>query len=96
MKTNNEIYSLIDEELLKSREKFPTWPDDPLHAVAVLGEEFGELTKSILEFVYEDKSTMSDIREEAIQTAAMAVRFLASLEEYDYSPSTQHSQGNKL
>lgn len=36
-------------ELERATRKFPTWPTDPLHAVVVLGEEFGELTKAVLE-----------------------------------------------
>ena len=40
-------------EIARAVEKFPTWPTDPLHAVAVLGEEFGELTQAVLQCVYE-------------------------------------------
>lgn len=87
--------SLIDvmEEMSRAMDKFPEWPDDPIHAVAVLGEEYGELQKAVLEHTYEPhKSTKEDARKEAVQTAAMALRFLMSLEEYEYKPSTQHSQ----
>lgn len=73
--------------------KFPIWPSDPIHAVAVLGEEFGELQKAVPQCVYEPhKATKGDVRKEAIQTAAMAIRFLQSLDRYDYSPGDQHSQ----
>ena len=34
----------ICAEVDRATEKFPLWPDDPLHALAVLGEEYGELT----------------------------------------------------
>lgn len=81
-------------ELERAKAKFPTWPTDPLHALAVLGEEFGELTKSMLQFTYEPhkKVTRQDIRSEAIQTAAMALRLVESLSLYDYAPSAQHRQ----
>ena len=36
-------------EVNQSMEKYPTWPNDPIHALAVLGEEFGELTKDVLQ-----------------------------------------------
>lgn len=82
-------------EIERAVAKFPTWPTDPLHALAVLGEEFGELTKAVLQSVYEPhKSTPHDVREEAIQTAAMAIRFLVSLGRYDYAPGDQHKQVN--
>lgn len=80
-------------EVTRATDKFPTWPTDPLHALAVLGEEFGELTKDVLQSVYEPhKTTRENVRKEAIQTAAMALRFAASLDLYDYRPGTQHSQ----
>lgn len=84
-------------ELAKAMRKFPTWPSDPLHALAVLGEEFGELTKAVLQSVYEpDKVKPDELRTEARQTAAMALRFLMSLDKpdcYQWQPSAQHKQG---
>jgi NTP pyrophosphatase (non-canonical NTP hydrolase) len=84
---------LIEAELTRAVEKFPDWPTDPLHAVAILGEEFGELTKAVLETTYEPhKSSILDVHKEAIQTAAMALRFVASLNAYVYNRSHWHSQ----
>lgn len=80
-------------EVARATVKFPTWPTDPLHAVAVLGEEYGELNKAVLQAVYEPhKSTPIDVRDEAIQCAAMAVRFLMSLPIYRYEGCDQHFQ----
>lgn len=80
-------------EVVRATGKFPTWPTDPLHALAVLGEEYGELNKAVLQAVYEPhKSTLADVREEAIQCAAMAVRFLMSLPIYRYEECEQHLQ----
>lgn len=87
------ILDAVCKEVEAATEKFPTWPTDPLHAVAVLGEEYGELQKAVLQFVYEpQKSSREHIEEEAIQTAAMAIRFLLSLNEYSYLGSQQHKQ----
>lgn len=86
--------SLACAEVDRATEKFPTWPTDPLHAVAVLGEEFGELTKATLQAVYEPhKSSMADVRAEAIQCAAMALRFIMSLDQYELTQGHQHLQG---
>lgn len=83
----------IMAEVERATVKFPTWPTDPLHAVAVLGEEYGELVKATLQSVYEPhKSSPSDVREEAIQCAAMAIRFCMSLPIYDYAEGGQHRQ----
>lgn len=89
------IQEQVMAELARATAKFPTWPTDPLHALAVLGEEFGELTKAMLQHTYEPHKgvTKQDIREEAIQTAAMALRLAMSLPVYDYRRAPQHSQG---
>lgn len=91
---------MLDEiiyEVRKATEKFPTWPSDPLHAIAVLGEEFGELTKEVVQMTYEPEKTSKEvIKREAIQTAAMALRFVLSLEDYEYEPQKQHKQKSFL
>lgn len=88
------VIDQITAEVRKATLKFPTWPTDPLHALAVLGEEFGELTKAMLQHTYEPHKgvTAEDIREEAIQTAAMALRLAMSLDKYEYRPGHQHEQ----
>lgn len=89
----SDLPALIYAEMARATEKYPTWPTDPLHALAVLGEEFGELTKAVLQHTYEPhKASRDDVRAEAIQVAAMAVRFAASLDQYTYSPGNQHRQ----
>lgn len=90
---HNETARQVLAELERATAKFPTWPTDPLHALAVLGEEFGELTKAMLQHTYEPHKgiTAQDIRAEAIQTA-MALRLAMSLEAYQYKPAPQHSQ----
>lgn len=93
----SKVHELVAAEALAevrhAMQKFPTWPTDPLHALAVLGEEFGELTKGVLQLTYEPhKTDWAQVRREAIQTAAMALRMAASLTAYEYRPSAQHSQ----
>lgn len=89
-----DVEQLVREELERAVAKFPTWPTDPFHALAVLGEEFGELTKAVLQHTYEPHKgvTRHDIATEAIQTAAMALRWAISLQVYEYKRSPQHSQ----
>ena len=82
-------------ELERATKKFPTWPTDPLHALAVLGEEYGELNKAMLQLSYEphkEGASVKHVREEAIQTAAMALRLVMSLDKYKYAPGVQHAQ----
>ncbi len=87
------IVSDVMAELESAADKFPTWPTDPLHAVAVLSEEAGELVRAVLQAVYEPhKAGPREVRKEAIQTAAMALRFIHSEGRYDYTPAAQHPQ----
>lgn len=81
------ILDVLDE-LHRAQTKFPTWPTDPLHALAVLGEEFGELTQAMLELKNEPekpRATIERVRAEAIQTAAMALRLLKNMDGYDFT-----------
>ena len=88
-----DVITEVMKELDRATKKFPTWPTDPLHALAVLGEEFGELTKAALQLTYEpEKTTHKELQSEAIQTAAMALRFAASLDVYVYAATAQHQQ----
>jgi len=90
----SEASRLATAEAGRALRKFPTWPTDPLHALAVVGEEFGELVQAVLQHTYEPKKgvTRDDIRNEAVQLAAMALRFFVSLPEYAYTPGDQHTQ----
>jgi hypothetical protein len=93
MQSLDEVLSEVLQELTRAQRKFPTWPTDPLHALSVLGEEFGELTKEALQLVYEPyKTNQERVHEEAVQTAAMAIRFLLSLDQYEYQVCLQHPQ----
>jgi NTP pyrophosphatase (non-canonical NTP hydrolase) len=74
------VASAIDE-VQKATEMHPDWPTDPLHALAIVTEELGELYKTILQNKYEGKHP--DVNE-AVQTAAMALRFLANWPNYEF------------
>lgn len=84
-------------EVDRATEKFPTWPTDALHAVGVVAGEIGELQKEVMQLTYEPyKSTPETVRKEAVQLAAMSLRFLMSLDRYAYDPRPQHSQNVKV
>lgn len=88
-----DVLATVRAELDRAVAKFPTWPTDPLHASGVVQEEAGELAKAVLQAVYEPhKSGPTQVFEEAVQTAAMAVRFLLSSARYTYVPGEQHTQ----
>lgn len=90
------IFADIEYELHRATAKFPTWPDDPIHAAAVVAEESGELVRAVLQATYEPgKADMEDVAVEAVQTAAMAVRFLLSMGDYSIDKSDQHEQATR-
>lgn len=80
------IMNQVQMELVKAQKKHPYWPTDPLHALAILGEEYGELNKAILQATFDDASRV-EVYKEAIQTVAMAVRFLVGFDTYLYTRS---------
>lgn len=75
-----EVLALILEELDCAENAHPKWPDDLVHAAAVVTEEAGELLKEANNVQFGHKgSTMDEVKNEAIQTGAMAIRFLLNM-----------------
>lgn len=71
--------------------KHPRYPKDLFHALAVLQEEVGEVTKAALDATYANGSR-SDIIKEAVQTAASAIRFLHALTNGHYVTRSNHAK----
>lgn len=65
----------VEKEFCRAVSKFPGWHDDPVVAAAVVAEESGELIRAALQYRNED-GKIAAMKKEAIQTAAMAIRFL--------------------
>lgn len=79
--------------LERARAKHPVWPTDPIHAAAVIAEEIGELQREVLQLTYEPtKGDPDRVRQEALDLAAAALRFLISLDAYQFTPGPQHQQ----
>ncbi len=75
--SNDELRALkkVSEELIRAREMHPSWPEDSIHQAAIVQEEAGELIRAALQHEFDD-ADKQPMRTEAIQTAAMALRFL--------------------
>ena len=87
-----EAINVVAAELGRAREKFPNWSQDPVHAASVVAEECGELQRAVLQACYEG-AEREKVRKEAIQTAAMAMRFLMNLDRYVYAEAPQFVEG---
>lgn len=74
----SDIATALNEEMDRAKQKFPWWPEDLIHAAAIVAEEAGELMKATLQNRYENGS-IEKMKKEAIQTATMAIRFLENL-----------------
>ena len=60
---------------------------------AVVNEEVGELNKELLQLTYEPHKVKPEgVHTEAVQSAAMTLRFLASMGRYEFRECVQHSQ----
>ena len=71
------VMEAVVKELRRAYKLYPDWPADPVTAAAIVVEEAGELIQSALD-VHWHGLTGEDANmiDEAIQTAAMAVRFV--------------------
>jgi hypothetical protein len=76
------IITEIEDEIEFAMRMFPKFPGDPIHSVAIMGEESGESIQAALQWVYED-GNMENLRKELIQTAAMCVRVISGLDTGD-------------
>jgi NTP pyrophosphatase (non-canonical NTP hydrolase) len=84
IKGSDAVDKWLDEflwELINAEKKHPGWPDDVVHASAILAEESGELTQAALDYHYSNGAA-ERLAEEAVQCGAMALRFLLHLETY--------------
>lgn len=76
------IVESILNELENAKRKWPDWVSDPVHAAAIVSEEAGELMQAALDYSYSEGAT-KDMIKEAIQTGAMAIRFLENIGKYE-------------
>ncbi|EKN5126403.1 hypothetical protein DYG66_02125 [Yersinia enterocolitica] len=84
-KTTCAQYTSISAEIvgeaMRASGIHPKWPTDALHAVSILTEESGELMKAAIEYHY-NNGDIEAVREEAVQTGAMALRVLMNIDKY--------------
>ena len=74
-----DILWAIRDEVGYAENKFPMWPTDIIHSVAIMAEESGEAVKATLDYAC-DRGSADQVREELIQTAAMCVRAISALD----------------
>ena len=80
-RTAELLEAKIAAELLAAEEKFPGWPSDVIHAAAIVAEECGELVRAAVDFHF-GRGSREALQKEAVQTGAMAQRFLMHIEDY--------------
>lgn len=78
------IYRAIDAEVELAKRMYPEWPKDRVHGAAICVEEAGELIQAALDHVkpelnHKEGDTVERMWKEAVQTAAMAIRFMEDL-----------------
>lgn len=78
--TVGDAMMLVVAELNAAERKHPGYPTDPIHAAGIVGEEAGELCAAALQYTYEG-GTVAAMRQEAVHTGAMALRFLMNMHE---------------
>ena len=74
------ILSDITQELLRAEELHPSWPSDPVHAVAILVEEVGEAMREAIDIKLANKdAAKARLDTELVQAGAMCLRALLNL-----------------
>ena len=86
--TRENAIELLLAELDRAERLHPQWPDDEVHAAAIVAEEAGELVQAALNHHYHRPKNSDPyvldaekMRTEAIHTGAMALRFLINMDE---------------
>jgi len=82
-----EICSEILDELSRDRKKHPDFPDDLVHRVSIVNEESGEAIRAALQAMFEGHP-VSLVRKELIETAAMCVRVIHSIDQVRFHDLT--------
>lgn len=80
LKTGDEvdqIFADISKEVIRADKLHGPWPENLSFGVAIVGEEFGEVAKAVVDQKKGDP--LDHIEAELIQTASVCVRFLLSL-----------------
>ena len=82
------------DELKRAQAKFPMWPEDVIHGVAIMAEESGEAVQAAIDYQYGDASRpdrwrLENLREELLQTGAMALRMILYIDRCIESMSRQ-------
>lgn len=71
-----ELLTEVKTELSKAMTAYPWWPKTIVAQAAIAAEESGEVVKAANNYYWDhDIDTLDDIEQEAIQAAAMFVRF---------------------
>lgn len=83
-KAGDIAIEMIFLELQLAEEKHPGWPNDKIHAVAILCEETGEAMQQAIDYEYKfteqsGKEIMFALKTELAQSGAMAIRALINL-----------------
>ena len=77
----DDIIIEVLDEVKRAEALYSWWPDDPLHAVCIVSEECGELVRACNRYFFGETYNEDEMKVEAIQTAAMAIRFLKGIGE---------------
>ena len=79
MQIKHHFYD-ITREYEKAVIKYPDFPSDLIHCVAIMNEESGESIRAALNHVYHGDD-INELRKELIQTGAMVIRCLEVIDE---------------
>jgi Zn-finger protein len=79
---SGSVLDAVAEEVERAAQMYPWWPVNIVEQAAIAAEESGEVVKSVNNYYWKHgDDSVEDIRKEAVQAAAMWVRFIVNLDE---------------
>lgn len=97
MSRQQQVNNLLQEfaqELAVAEAAHPVWSNDAVHAASILTEEAGEVAQAANDFneLGGRDCARAAMRAEAVQTGAMALRFLLNLDGFECHKQTVSKQ----
>lgn len=89
----SQIVGNLLAELERSEKRSPSWPSDPIEASYILQDKASQLRKAVRKLAYEPHTTSrDDVELAALRSGAMAIRFLMSIDHYDWTWARRYAQ----
>ena len=76
-RNSTEVRQLLEEELIRARQKHQNWPTDTIHRAMILLDQAGGIAKEAFRCIYSGGHTGTEyLEKEVLHTAVVCIRWL--------------------